>query len=997
MKRHILVLTMICMMVFSLSAQTVEKTYHFDKPYFECHREYKQIIFDGCVQMAEEGCPSMPWQPVTLLLPYNTEAKSIHYEFLDFVEIEGEHQIYPYQQARPLSTMHDMPLRKNDDVYNSVEVYPSQHDEVTTQFLNGYSIATSGFSPVRYIPSTAKLSYASTVKVTVTYSSSRSDKSKMLRNTPDNEARLSRLAHNPEMISSYESREVKSIEGYELLVVTPSQWVSHFDGYKEFYDTQGLRTKVVALEDIYSSFDGRDEQEKIRAFISHEYENEGIMMVLLGGDVELVPHRGLYCFVTIDHKDSKIPADMYYVCLDGDWNNDNDTLWGEVGEYDLMPELAIARLPFNNEEQLNNMLRKTIEYQTNPVVGEFNDIVFGAEHLGDGYYGNNDLELLIGEQNDSGYTTIGIPRNYKFHRYYATPDMEWSGADFKDMINEVGGGYVYHVGHANAEHVAGWEISEIDDAFFHKLNGVDHNYSFFHTHGCICGDFSSDCILERMIEISTGYVAVVGNSRYGWYVPGTDGPARHLNRELVDAYYNDRLKYIGTAFLEAKIMTAPLVNVSGKDNASLRWNIYCINVLGDVAAAPWLDEPFVPEVYYKPVLPVGTSSTTVVVKKDDKGENNFRCSLFHDDRLLAFGMTDDDGNAKLRFAEPLNVTDTMRLVVTGPNAACHVYDVLSVDENATFIYADDVVVDDSEGNSNGRLDYGEKAKIDVEFLNLGNEDVNDITAVLSTTSSDIVEIIEDEVKISVINANSTQTINEAFSIKINDNVEDNDIACFTLTFTYDGDVYKQDLQYKILAPNLKIIKAKCDDSNGDSDGIVDVGETVQFQISGKNAGHSSCNDVLIKAVSNNDNIVFVNNEKNVSQLNQGATFMTTFSFTASDDIQEGTVVDIEVVVGSGFYETRKTVRFAVGRHEVATDELSHQGWRLYPNPVDDSFKVEGDNIKNVELYNVMGTKLMSHDMRTSNIIDMTDLPNGLYLVRIIDDDDNVIVRKIVKK
>lgn len=1136
MKKLLLTLILVHTVVFSLSSQIVEKTYYFDDPRFESYQGYEQVVFDGCAQMAEEGCPSMPWHPVILLLPYNTEAEDIRYEFLDFVEIEGEHQIYPYQQPRPLSETRDIPFRKDVMIYSSDEVYPLQYSsEAKTQFLNGYSVAMSGFTPVRYVPSTGKLSYASKVKVSVSYSASRCDKKEMLKPTVENEARVTRLAHNPDMLSSYADRGVKSIAGYELLVITPEEWMSHFDEYKAFYDARGLRTKIMSLEDIYSSFEGRDEQEKIRTFISHEYANEGVMMVLLGGDTSLVPYRGLYCFVNDDHRDQGIPADMYYVCLDGSWNDDNDDLWGEVGEDDLLPELAIARMPFSNETQLDNMLHKTLEYQANPVLGEFNDIVFGAEHLGDGYYGNNDLEFLIGEKDDSNYVTIGIPEDYSIHRYYATQSIQWSGTTFKNKINEIGGGYVYHVGHANADYVAGWYLSNITDDFFSKLDGVNHNYDFFHSHGCICGDFSTACILEKMVNVSTGFVAATGNSRYGWYVPWGDGPARHLNRELVDSYYNDRLQYIGTAFVEMKIMTAPLVLMGGEDNSIFRWNLYCINILGDVAVSPWLDEPFIPEIYYKPALSLGTTSTVVNIEKYGYPQSSFRCSLFYEDELLAFGMTDDKGSAKLKFEEPLNVADTMRLVVTGPNAWCMTYDVVGIGDATDYIYVDNIIINDVDGNSNGCLDYGENAKIGIELFNMSADAVNDMTVSLSTISDDMVEIIDAEVNVSSIGANASKIVSDAFSIKVKDGVKNLEYAYFTLTCVDGDNVYSQDFPCRILAPELQFVKAVYDDSNGNSDGYVDVGETVQLHITGKNKGRSMCDDIVLKAVTHDDNVIFTNGEKKIGRLAVGDKFLAALEFKIDDDMKAGTFVDIELVLSSGTYEARTNIIFTAGsvkegfetadfsnlvwKHDdehpwIVTDEEANSGvysaqsapidddevsslvvdietltdgkmsfyfktsteerldflafsiddvmmdrwsgeneWQkisyplsagrhtiewfydkskkgsggedrcwiddiafpantyvlnvesftekkmpeVYPNPADDFFRIEGEGIEWVDIYDMMGRKLMSHDATVSNIVDIADLPDGLYIVRILDEDDSVTVRKVAKR
>ena len=150
------------MMVFSLSAQIVEKTFFFNNPQFEQYQGYEQISFGTMslsdvgtrqatsVQGAEVGNPNLPWYSVSLLLPQNTEAQNIEFEFTDFVDVEGTHLLYPYQAPRPLSIKEDLPFAKNENVYASEEVYPAIYSsDVKTQYLNGYSFARSGFTPVR--------------------------------------------------------------------------------------------------------------------------------------------------------------------------------------------------------------------------------------------------------------------------------------------------------------------------------------------------------------------------------------------------------------------------------------------------------------------------------------------------------------------------------------------------------------------------------------------------------------------------------------------------------------------------------------------------------------------------------------------------------------------------------------------------------------------------------------------------------------------------------
>ena len=1144
MKKTFLTLSLMLMMVFSLSAQIVEKTFFFNNPQFEQYQNYEQVSLDcsvdskliTSVQGAEEGSPNLPWYSVSLLLPQNTEAKDVEFEFSDFVEIEGSHLLYPYQMPRPLSVTEEIPFAKNEKAYASEDVYPAKYSvDVKTQYLNGYSFAFSGFTPVRYIPATGKLSYAQKVTVRVRYDASRDDKSKMLSVSPEVKSRVERLAQNPESLSLYSQcrdvTPVASIGGYELLVITPEEWVSHFDDYKAHYDARGLRTKVVALEEIYAASEGRDEQEKIRTFISHEYETEGVIMVLLGGDSGLVPYRGLYCYVMEDYEDS-LPADMYYVCLDGTWNDDNDELWGEIGEDDLLPELAIGRMPFNNEDQFNNMMHKTLEYQTNPVLGEFNDIVLGAEHLGDGYYGSTDLELLIGEQNEDYYTTVGIPEDYNFHRVYANGETGWSGSIFRSKINEVGGGYVHHVGHANTDYVAGWYVNTTSDNSFAKLDGVTHNYNFFHSHGCICGDFTSTCMLERLVNISTGFVAATGNSRYGWYIPWGDGPARHLHREFVDSYYHDRLPYIGTAFVEMKIATAPNVADLWGENGALRWNMYCINILGDVAVCPWLDEPFIPEVSYELALNQGTASTNVRVNKDGNPQSNFRCGLFYGDDLLAFGMTNENGMAELQFAGGLNVADTMQLIITGPNAWYQTYDVVGLNDNTTFVYANQIELNDANGNS--FFDYDETVKFNIDFYNAGNINIDNVTATLTSVSSDYIEIVDSDVNIGPIESKATEAINDAFEVKVKNNVPDQEYVFFTLSMTDGTDTWNQDLVYKIQAPVFEIYDLSYSDELGNNNGFVDAGETLKISFKIRNVGSSKSDNIIVEGSSSNQYVYFEDSSIELDKLDVNESVESYFTIDIDQNTIDGEQFSIYVDMMSSGYEFHNELRFTVGTIKedfetgdfshlnwkfdndlpwVITDELAYTGeycaesghigdneissmlieventsdgvisfyykmstqkndylvfyidgkiqdrwsgeidweyisyevpagihvfeWRydkspdwfdgadrcwvddiafpvnsivlgvesytvkktidIYPNPADNHITVEGNDIKAVEIFDMMGRVLVSHNAEKSSMIDISNLTNGMYLIRITDANNNISMQKIIKK
>ena len=84
---------MVC--IFAM-AQTVEMTYRFGQPIVTHIEGYDQIQFKDCLQSALAGQPSLPWQSVSLMLPQGTEAQSIEVELSDFVEMDGDFNLYPY-------------------------------------------------------------------------------------------------------------------------------------------------------------------------------------------------------------------------------------------------------------------------------------------------------------------------------------------------------------------------------------------------------------------------------------------------------------------------------------------------------------------------------------------------------------------------------------------------------------------------------------------------------------------------------------------------------------------------------------------------------------------------------------------------------------------------------------------------------------------------------------------------------------------------------------
>lgn len=77
--------------------------------------------------------------------------------------------------------------------------------------------------------------------------------------------------------------------------------------------------------------------------------------------------------------------------------------------------------------------------------------------------------------------------------------------------------------------------------------------------------------------------------------------------------------------------------------------------------------------------------------------------------------------------------------------------------------------------------------------------------------------------------------------------------------------------------------------------------------------------------------------------------------------------------------------------------------KIYPNPARDYVLVRReatDMIKRVEVYNMLGLKVASQEIDPDNLttrVDLVDLQKGIYMIRIFDRDNNVVMTKSISK
>jgi hypothetical protein len=511
------------------------------------------------------GEPDLPIYSARILLPYNEDMQAVSVT-PGPETVLGAFNVLPVDQAHPLLPGHenDTPVaEKNASIYSADQNFPSSFFTTTgAYFFRGYQILVLELHPVQYNPITQKTVFYTDFQVTVTTKPS-SAPSPLYRGGIDEEA-AREMIDNPAILDTYPHIEYSPVPQYELLILTTNALKDAFIPLKNAHDARGVPTVIKTLFDV-----GGRTTDDIRNYIRTAYQNWGINYVLLGGDNDVVPAQNLYAEVNVGATTDSFPSDLFYACLDGPYNYDGDSKWGEPhdgangGDVDLIAEVYVGRACVGNVQEVNNFVNKTITYMNyNSTEPFLNTFLMAGEKLDNVTWGDDSMDNLI--------QTAIPPNTYTIHKLYDR-DHVWTK---DEIIAEMNAGVhmINHLGHANQDYVMKLDSSDVDQLTNTKL-------FFVYTQGCYAGAFDiGDCIAEHF-TIKTTHAAFAGvlNARYGWYIPGSaNGLSQMYHRSFVSGLLKKNQGTIGRTNHYSKEYYVSMINQNG-----MRWCYYQTNLFGD--------------------------------------------------------------------------------------------------------------------------------------------------------------------------------------------------------------------------------------------------------------------------------------------------------------------------------------------------------------------------------------------------------------------------------
>jgi len=887
-------------MFLAASATTTTHTYYFGQPRVELQNGVTAVVVDGAVTTGRVGAPLLPNAPIELLLTPGEEAVSISYEAAVPVLLGDGYQISHRMQPYPLSLGdRAKPTPRDEVIYTTDAPYPAElAADLQTQFMKGHGIAYGVVYPVTYNPVTGELFYYPWVKVTVeSESTQRASEAyiNMLNRSEETQQRLEGMVQNPEVSAIYGPELPTDPEGFDLLVITTTQFAPLYQDYINFKIRSGYLTAVETVSDIYANYPGQDNQEKIRNCIIDYYANHGITFVFICGDDEQVPCRPLYCNASYT---DNLPGDLYYSGLDGNWNNDGDNQWGEPGEEDYIGEVFVGRSCADTQAEIANFVNKATMYQTTPVVEDLETGLMTGEDLGWTIWAwEYKEEIRVGSSN-WGYTTVGFPPNFFVGTLYETPGNYWSAiADLLPLLN-MGPNLVNHLGHADYGYVMQFYNSDINDQNFTN-DGVNANFFNAYSQGCMCGGFdqSTDCILETFTTIAHGAVSFIGNSRYGWGdLSTTNGPSQHFDRQYFDAIFGEDITRIGWANQDSKEENIWLIP---GDN-TIRWCYYELNVFGDPTMDIWTAEPgtFFPT--YSSVALLG--SQTFQVSGLTEGA---MVTICQDGVMLGRAEANAAGTAIVTFDNPLQTLGMLDITATQHNMLPYEGEIQVIPPAGPYVIFNSCTIEDGvTGNGNGQLDYAESVELTLCAENVGVENATNVSLTL-TCDDPLVTITDGDEYLGSISAGATGTLNNAFAFSIAPEVEDGYGVQFMLSATDGVNTWESYFVIEAHAPIGAYVSNYINDPSGNNNHNLDPGEEADIDVTVMNDGTCFVDNLTITLSTTDPYVTPAWDFATIGTLQPGEQGMGTLAIMASSSCPQEHVATITVnFTGSnGFTDT----------------------------------------------------------------------------------------------
>lgn len=888
-------------------------TFHKEKLTVGQQAGYDFIRYGNLELSGKPGAPQLPVKISQLLIPPGKTVASIEVVAAESEELEGEFTLFPAQQPQVLSDPQTKFTGADQRIYTSPQPFPGQSVMLAKQgYFTGYNIASILIFPLQYIPLQKKLIFHSRIQVRLTFKQSTKQplpashteyQSNKIRQT------IAKLVENTEVLEEYQpERNTTLSEEHRYVIITSDILKSYFQPLADWKTQKGLSAKIVTTSEINANYPGVDMQERIRNFIIHAYQNWGTAWILLGGDTFVIPDRKAWAMDCEfgDPSDNFIPCDLYYSDLDGDWNADGNSTYGEVPDnIDMYPDVFVGRASVENSSEAQAFVNKVLTYEKNVPNNHELNMLFLAEVLWTNPYTNSGL-------GKNHIDSLYVPQQFDpITKLYEALGNE----NYSSVMNALNAGQniINHDGHA------GYTSMGIGSGYLHRsdMNNLTNGpkYSILFSIGCWPAAFDRDCIAEHFLtNPNGGGVAFIGNSRYGWGSPGNPlyGYSDRFDQQFFKKLFTDQIPNLGNALATAKSVYVPL---AAQENV-YRWCEYEINLLGDPEMPVWTDAPKTFVVSCPAELPAGNTQCQVSVTNGTSPVEGAMICLMKENEVYQTALTGHDGLATFQFTTA-NPASDIQLTVTAPNFIPY-ESTISVVSNAPYAKISRYT---TNGSDAGYIIPGEQVSVDICLKNFGNQAANNVSATLHSSSPEIT-LMDSLESVGDILPGDSIIIAAAFSFQTSHSLANGEVVYLDVEISDGGgNTWNDLLSLTATTPLLTCFHHSITDSlSGDGDGFAEPGESVDLNLFIRNEGLLAADNVTVTLNTTHSDITIVNPSLAIGSISPSSlrAALTTVQIDAACPVPSFPQIDLLFQSANG-YQFSDSLLLSVGEFGLWDD------------------------------------------------------------------------------
>lgn len=339
--------------------------------------DFDRIFLYNGAGLDRSGAPETPITVFSFGLPAGQRISEVRILEAVYQTVPGDYNIYPEQKSQ---NMDEPPAFTEPDpvIYGSEAPYPASplvnHHSGN---MRGYAIGQLSICPFQYEPRTGRLKILKKLRIQIQTvfragavvpkrqsGLSQAVFEDLMRSTVFKPASLPaiRIEENPEDLPA---SVLPSLIGppVDLIIITTENKLDAYEKYRRFKKMMGFNTVIKTMTWIRDNYNGVDDAERLRNFIRDAVEQWGTSFVFLGGDVPEIPVRIVRMEPLIGPWPTHIATDLYYSDLDGNWNRDGDSNFGEViDSLDLYPDVLVGRVTAPADSDVTAYLDKVRNY-----------------------------------------------------------------------------------------------------------------------------------------------------------------------------------------------------------------------------------------------------------------------------------------------------------------------------------------------------------------------------------------------------------------------------------------------------------------------------------------------------------------------------------------------------------------------------------------------------------------------------------------------------------